>query len=118
VSTQISTTLARDLRRHQTDAERNLWMRLRARQLDGVKFRRQHSIGAYIVELCSLERRLVIEIDRGRQAESIAAIRQRHGYLNQRGFRVLRFGEREVLTNIDGVLQAILEQLQTTSSET
>ncbi len=118
MSTQISTTLARDLRRHSTAAERDLWMRLWARQLDGVKFRRQHSIGVYIVEFCSIERRLVVEIERGVQAESIGAIRQRHAYLKQRGFRVLRFADRKVLTNMDAVLQEILEQLQTMSSET
>jgi very-short-patch-repair endonuclease len=93
-------------------------MQLRARQVDGVKFRRQHPIGAYIVEFCSLERRLVIEVDGGQQAVSIAAIRQRHAYLNQQGFRVLRFADNEVLSNMDGVLQAIRERLQTTASET
>ncbi len=61
---------------------------------------------------------MVIEIERGQQAESIAAIRQRHAYLNQRGFRVLRFEGRKVLTKMDAVLQEILEQLQTLSSET
>jgi len=93
-------------------------MRLPARQLEGVKFRHQHPIGHYIVEFCSLERRLVIEIDRGQQAESVAAIRQRHDYLNQQRFRVLRFADNEILRNIDGVLQAIRERLQITSSET
>jgi len=61
---------ARELRGRQTDAEKALWMRLRDKQLEGVKFRRQQPIGPYIVDFASLERNLIVEIDGG-QHEAI-----------------------------------------------
>ena len=57
--------LARGLRKRQTDAERVLWNKLRNKQMEGVKFRRQQPIGSYIVDFVSLERKLIIEIDGG-----------------------------------------------------
>ena len=54
---------ARALRRHQTDAEKVLWSRLRNRQLEGCKFRRQQVVGTYIVDFLCLEPKLVIELD-------------------------------------------------------
>jgi len=58
------------LRRDQTDAERALWASLRSRQPDGVKFRRQQPIGAYIVDFVSFEHRLIIEVDGGQHDEA------------------------------------------------
>ena|SRR5271157_3500468 len=58
-------TLARNLRRKQTDAERKMWRVLRGRQFENSKFRRQEPIGQYIVDFVSLERQLIIEIDGG-----------------------------------------------------
>ncbi|MBN2240956.1 MAG: endonuclease domain-containing protein [Dehalococcoidales bacterium] len=63
------TTLSRNLRRNQTDAERKLWSRLRRSQLNGVKFRRQQPIEKYIVDFISFEKKLIIEIDGGQHAE-------------------------------------------------
>ena len=60
---------ARRLRRDQTDTERKLWERLRARRLEGVKFRRQYPIGAYVADFCSLEQRLLVEVDGGQHAD-------------------------------------------------
>jgi hypothetical protein len=57
---------ARTLRAAQTEVERRLWQRLRNRQLNGAKFRRQHPIGSYIADFFCLDARLVIELD-GRQ---------------------------------------------------
>ncbi len=57
--------LARELRRRQTEAEKTLWNKLRNLQLDGVKFRRQQPIGAYIVDYVSFDKKLVVEIDGG-----------------------------------------------------
>jgi len=60
--------LARGLRRNPTEAEQRLWSRLRRRQLDGVRFRRQVPLGRYIVDFACLSARLVIEIDGGQHA--------------------------------------------------
>jgi len=64
---------ARRLRRQQTDAESKLWARLRARQLCGAKFRRQHAIGPFIADFCTVERGLVIELDGGQHATQAQA---------------------------------------------
>jgi len=62
---------ARDLRQKFTDAEKALWMKLRNRQLEAVKFRRQQPIGSYIVDFVSFERKLIIEIDGGQHNEEM-----------------------------------------------
>ena len=61
---------ARRLRRDQTETERRLWARLRARQLCGAKFRRQHPIGRFVADFCCLEHGLVVELDGGQHFES------------------------------------------------
>jgi hypothetical protein len=60
--------LAKALRKRQTDAENLLWRHLRAKQLEGVKFRRQAPLGNYIVDFISFERKIIIEIDGGHHA--------------------------------------------------
>lgn len=104
---------ARRLRRAQTEAERVLWQRLRNRQLEGVKFRRQQPIGRFIVDFASLERGLVIEIDGGQHAQETkeASDRERTSWLEQQGYRVLRFWDNEVLTNLEGIVETIREAL-------
>ena len=102
---------ARRLRRNQTDAERTLWMRLRARQVVRAKFRRQHPIGRYIVDFCCPEHRLVVELDGGQHALNIQTDQRRTSFLAERGFRVLRFWDHEVLTYPDAVLQRIVDAL-------
>ncbi|HEY3304404.1 MAG TPA: endonuclease domain-containing protein [Candidatus Binatia bacterium] len=107
-----STTLrerARRLRRDQTEAERRLWTRLRARQLCGVKFRRQYPIGSFIVDFCCFEHRLVIELDGGQHARQTAADQRRSAVLVSFGYRVLRFWDNEVMEDIDAVLQQIMQ---------
>ena len=98
---------ARQLRSSQTDAERKLWASLRARQLRGAKFRRQHAIGPFITDFCCVERGLVIELDGGHHAERVKADRVRTAFIEQRGYRVLRFWDNEVLQNMEAVLQQI-----------
>lgn len=87
------THLAKQLRIHQTDAEKLLWSKLRSRQLSGVKFRRRHVIGAYIVDFVCIEKQLVIELDGGQHAEQVSHDQQRTAFLAEQGFRVLRFQE-------------------------
>lgn len=107
------TNLARELRQRQTEAERVLWGKLRNRQLEGVKFRRQQPIGQYVVDFASLEKAVIVEIDGGQHNERPVLERdeRRAGWLSGEGYRVLRFWNNEVLDNVDGVLEVIREAL-------
>ncbi|MCH7734727.1 MAG: endonuclease domain-containing protein [Chloroflexi bacterium] len=100
---------ARALRRNQTEAERNMWSRLRARRLLGLKFRRQQRLGPYIVDFCCLEIKLVIEIDGGQHNFDTNSDLKRSNFLKQEGYSVLRFWNDEIFTNSDGVLERIRE---------
>ena len=99
---------ARRLRAEMTDAERQLWSRLRARQIEGLHFRKQVPIGDYIVDFCCLKRRLIVEVDGGQHAERADYDSERTAWLSQEGYRVLRFWNNEVLQNADGVVETIL----------
>src|SRR5690348_12049513 len=93
-----------------TDAERCLWAHLRRHQLAGRRFRRQFPVGPYIVDFICLEAKLVIEIDGGQHLAS-ASDAVRSDWLEDQGFRVLRFWNHEVLIQTDDVLTAILGAL-------
>ena len=109
--TQTLSPHSKRLRRDETDAERKLWMRLRDRQMNGAKFRRQQPIGRYIVDFFCSECRLVIELDGGHHADQIQADKRRTELLNKAGYRVLRFWDNEVLTSIDAVLERIADAM-------
>ena len=106
-------SLARHLRRNQTDAEQKLWALLRARQIDGLKFRRQHPIGPYIADFCCLRHHLVVELDGGHHAETAQKDTVRSQWLNSHGYHVLRFWNHEVLTQPEAVIDAILSAVST-----
>ncbi len=99
---------ARELRKNATEAETALWAQLRHRQLGGHRFRRQRPIGKYIVDFVCLESRLVVELDGGQHQESGRYDAARTAELNGLGFTVIRFWNNQVLTEIDGVKEAIL----------
>lgn len=98
-----------------TDAERSLWHHLRNRSLMGCKFRRQHGIGAYIVDFVCLEGRLVVELDGGQHAGN-ACDESRNRVLQAMGFRVLRFWDNDALANQQVVLAVIHEALNAPSA--
>ncbi len=100
---------ARELRKPLTPPEILVWSRLRNRQLGGFKFRRQHPIGNYIVDFCCIEARLVIELDGDSHAEQEEYDRKRTQELVAQGYHEMRFTNRDVLHNIVGVLEMILE---------
>jgi very-short-patch-repair endonuclease len=103
--------IARRLRADQTDAETVLWNRLRNRQLDGHKFARQVPIGGYICDFVCREKQVVIEVDGGQHNESAAdEIRDRRLVAN--GYKVLRYWNNDVLSNIEGVLITIHAELR------
>ncbi len=89
-----------------------MWRHLRDRQIEGFKFRRQHPIGTYVVDFVNLEKKVVIELDGGQHA-LVQADRIRDEWLRAEGYRVLRFWDNEVFTNLEGVLESIRNALLT-----
>ena len=104
------TPLARNLRNNSTDAERFLWQYLRCRQVQGLKFRRQTTIGRYIVDFVCFENKLVIELDGGQHAQEKehASDYERDEWLRGQGFTVFRFWNNEILENMNGVGETIV----------
>lgn len=101
------TQYAKQPRKNSTDAEGLIWSELRARRLQGIKFRRQQPIGKYIVDFVSFERRVVIELDGGHHKKNKEKDLERDQYLTENGFAVLRFWNNDVFENFDGVLEVI-----------
>jgi very-short-patch-repair endonuclease len=99
--------LAKALRKRMTDAERLLWRHLRNRELGGWKFKRQYPVGSFIVDFICPEKNIVIEVDGGQHAENEELDIQRSAYLNEMGYRVLRFWNNQVLQETEAVLEAI-----------
>lgn len=99
------------LRRDQTDAERRLWYYLRNKRLNGFKFFRQYSVGAYILDFYCPKCRLAIEVDGGQHMDNAAQDAQRTHFLNEQNIRVVRFWNNDVLGNTDTVLEEILKHL-------
>jgi len=105
------TAQARNFRTQQTGAECVLWAHLRNRQFKNVKFRRQVQIGPFFVDFVSVEKMLVVELDGGVHRQRVVYDERRSDYLKDRGFKMLRFWNNEVLKDVDGVLERIGEVL-------
>jgi very-short-patch-repair endonuclease len=103
---------ARALRHEMTDAETRLWTMLRSHRFEGVHFRRQHPIGPYIADFCSPGSKLVIELDGSQHIDQTVYDRKRTEYLESRSYRVIRFWNHEVLSEMDTVLLEMLKILQ------
>ena len=101
---------ARPLRRLMTDAERAMWLQLRDRRLGGFKFKRQWTIGRYVVDFCCIEQMLIVEIDGGQHGEERDAART--AALTHAGYRLLRFWNNQVHENLEGVLTNLLAELE------
>ncbi len=101
------TETAKDLRKRMTDAERVLWLRLKAKQFDGLKFRRQEQIGRFIVDFVCFEKGIIVEADGGQHAAERGKDEERSQWLNSQGFTVLRFWNNDILTNPEGVMEEI-----------
>ena len=108
-STQVK---ARTLRREMTPAEQKLWRRLRAGQLAGAHFRRQHAVGPFVVDFFCAGAKLVIEIDGDSHVSQVDHDEARTRWLSQeKSCRVIRFTNRDVENNIEGVLEEIVRSL-------
>jgi very-short-patch-repair endonuclease len=112
-----STTLARRLRREQTDAERNLWFQLRGRRLEGLKFRRQAPVAGYVADFLCEDAKLIVEVDGGQHDEQLLTDDLRSKVLQGCGYEVLGFWNNDVLSNMDGVLRRIVEAVRLARNE-
>ncbi|OGQ88995.1 MAG: DNA methylase [Deltaproteobacteria bacterium RIFOXYD12_FULL_56_24] len=104
-------TRARTLRRQSSDAEKTLWVHLRARRFNGYKFRRQVIIESYIVDFICVEAKLIIEADGGQHTEQRAYDAVRTARLEHLGYRVIRFWNHEILAELDAVLERVFSVL-------
>jgi very-short-patch-repair endonuclease len=112
VVSETMRTRAKDLRRKLNDSEKKLWYKINRGKL-GVRFLRQRTIGSYIADFISFEVNLVLEVDGSQHLQEQAPEydKKRDEYLKSLGFRVLRFSNREVLLNIEGVVTEILRNI-------
>jgi len=106
---------AKEMRNNPTKAERMLWERLKNKQL-GAKFRQQHIVNKFIVDFCSIEKALVIEVDGDIHDKQKEADAQRSKILEKEGFTIIRFKNEEVINNIEFVISKIEETLKKSPS--
>jgi len=106
------TGVARRLRKSSTDTERHLWRHLRVRQIEGFKFRRQQPVGRFVVDFVNLEKKVIIELDGGQHALDPGDA-TRDEWLRAEGYKVLRFWDNHVFSNLEGVLKSIRNALLT-----
>lgn len=102
----LNAGLQKALRKNMTDAERYLWQRLRNKQLEGCKFRRQHPFMNFVLDFVCIEKALVIELDGGQHLNS-EQDKDRDQQLQMAGFQALRFWNNQVLQETDAVLDSI-----------
>jgi very-short-patch-repair endonuclease len=102
---------ARNLRKDMPSAEQRLWVFIRRKQLDGLRFRRQHTIGPYIADFVCVEAKLVIELDGEQHGLDGAPAHdeKRNAFMESKGWAVVRFWNNEVYDTIDDVLETILD---------
>ena len=103
---------ARSFRKGMTEAENRMWYFLRGRRLNGYKFIREQIIGDYIADFVCRQKKVVIEVDGGQHAKAVEYDKKRTEFLEKEGYRVFRVWNNEVFQNIEGVLEAILNLLE------
>jgi very-short-patch-repair endonuclease len=100
-----------DAEKRLTDAEKRLWSQLRSKQLFGMKFRRQHPIGPFIVDFVCLEKKHVIEVDGGQHSKGSDKDLKRDEWLASEGYKVLRYWNDDVLKETKSVLEDVLSKI-------
>src|SRR6266850_4015137 len=113
VSASIRRATAKKLRSNTTPHERMLWRALKELPVDGTHFRRQAPIGSYVVDFFCPAKRLIIELDGGHHNEDDAFRRdqERQAWLEQEGYRVVRFWNSDVTSNLNAVMERIYVEL-------
>lgn len=104
---------SRELRKNMTEAEKLLWSRIRKKQLKNYQFYRQKIIGNYIVDFYCPKSNLIIELDGGQHYsdEGMKKDKSRDDYMKNLGLRVLRFSDKDVFENLNGILEKIWGKL-------
>ena len=104
---------AKSMRSNMTEAESKMWYYLRGKRFFTLKFKRQVLIGNYIADFVCEDKKTIIEIDGGQHNEdaNIFQDKQRTFYLENNGYKVLRFWNNDVLNNIDSVLEVIRREI-------
>ena len=102
---------ARELRKEATKEERRLWGVINNRQIHGIRFNRQVPIGPFICDFVARSAKLVVELDGGQHGEAIIYDERRTKFLEERGYRVLRFWNHEVMKSLDDIVRVIGEAL-------
>ena len=105
---------ARQLRRDSTEAEKRLWRALRSK-LPQYKWRRQMPVGSYFVDFACFAEKLIVELDGGQHATATTYDERRTRFIEELGYRVLRFWNHDALRNTDGVLETIAAELSSPS---
>jgi very-short-patch-repair endonuclease len=108
VTSKFRRDRARRLRRDQTDTEARLWEVLRAGRLEDWKWRRQATVGPFIVDFLCLEAALIVELDGGIHADQVEYDARREAYLGRHGLTLLRFRNAQVIDDLAGVSWTIL----------
>jgi len=113
VSTSIRRAAAKKLRANTTPHERILWRALKELPMDGSHFRRQAPIGPYVVDFFCPAKRLIVELDGGHHNEDETAERDRprQQWLENEGYRVIRFWNSEIASDLTAVLERIYVEL-------
>lgn len=106
--------IAKTLRNNTTNAEKVLWSVLRANNLLGLHFKRQQPIYKYVVDFVCFSQNLIIELDGSQHFEQIRYDKERTKFLEQQGFKVIRIWNNDVFTNLEGVVEYIINSLPPT----
>jgi very-short-patch-repair endonuclease len=113
VRDKVLTERARFMRKEMSEPETRMWLALRAKRFESVKFRRQKVVGNYIVDFAARDPMLVVEIDGDSHGETAVYDADRTRYLESCGYRVVRFGNSDVMTNLEGVLTELQRVIAT-----
>jgi very-short-patch-repair endonuclease len=109
INLESQTKLRQKLRKESSKVEQRLWFHLRNKQFHGLKFRRQYGIGNFVVDFCCPEQKLVLEIDGDSHFGDLVEAKDqaRARYIESLGFRMIRFSNSYVMTNINGILEEL-----------
>ena len=109
----MANEFARTLRKNPTDAERKLWMLLRHKQLDGIRFRRQQPVGPYVADFFCASAKVIVELDCDQHGEdkNVERDKARSAWLDRNGYHVLRFANDDVFKTPSNVIEAICRAL-------
>ena len=105
--------LRRDLRHNSTSAEKSFWSKVRNKQFLNLRFRKQRGIGNYIVDFYCPEKKLIVVVDGDTHAETQNEMKdqERTIYLESFGYKIVRYQNRDILNNIDGVFQDLIDRI-------